>query len=1547
MDIKILEEYKKRLVNFSGRNQTLKRNKIYSKRAFDLCKANKYEQNLIAAVLSEILNDTAKEVIIVNKNKKITLHKEEIERIEKNYLSLMKNSKKIKALFSEKEMQEVLEKRNNKLILKVQEKLIEEKEENIKDELNNIFRNLDVLKNEIDTVEKETGLYQLYLGYPFIEGKLEDGTDVRAPLFLFPCKLDKKDGKFIYQNLNDSSIYINRSFLLAYSSATRKDFKELKDEYDTVEEIFSVEKVIKTKEEYLDKCIDFLSKNEINIKLGFENEIENYIDFKKESYNKFSRGELYLKNYIVIGQYTIGDNGIYKDYENLCEKKDIEHEVVENLLKYDRNAVYTEDDINTSMGNNIKINEKSSFFITELDYSQEKAIKMAEKLKSLVVYGPPGTGKSQVIANIVSDNLAKEKKVLVVSEKRTALDVVYKRLEKSGLNERIGFVHDIKSDKQKILEKVTNILELVEKQKGNNIIEENINNISEKIENRIRKLDNMKNVLFEKQPCGISLYELYSNSKLKSGYVEEIMNNFEKYDFFDYLKLNEFIDKLENLKSGLKYDLIPIICDRDNFSNKSNIENDRLVTKLQKIDDFYNKNIEEKLIENIKKEKEIVLSNLIEQLHNEKEKFQENNQKQKEETILLLNKEIKQNKENLENKIKLETERLLLETKKELNNQEKKIKNLKEDLEEIVAFDYEIYKDLENLNEKRKEYISLSFISFLKKMKLKKEFIKLDYGNSIEEKLKQIEILKNLEKNNKELLDYMVFELKYQTLKELKNGIEEKKAKIERLKNEVENLKVLNNSLEYTDKTNDDILDLKLLKEKYTLISSPLDIIEQNKENLKIENINKEFAKLDEIKKELVEYKIKNNEKLDKVKETFEELTINNLDKLKLFKENLLKYEFITKAEQLELFIKEIELVFENIEEINNKEILLDNEKIYQNLFDSKKSSLSEAIIILNNEFEKIRAYDIEKIKLNRNELKIFKLYQESVDYDKFIKNLKNVYFLKWIEYAEKENSEILNDIQYYESIKNKSFDLIQAKKELIPSYILEKWNKKIKSNFIYNRNGKEITYNELKKEATKKRKVLSLRNYISKFKNGGLFDILPCWLLTPEVVSDILPLDEGIFDIIIFDEASQIFIEKAIPAIYRANSIVIAGDDKQLQPNSVAKKKLDKFDDIEGDDEEIEDDEFEIDDTVLDEVSLLDIAKKMYKGSLLSYHYRSDYEELINFSNYAFYKGKLIIAPNKDNKSYIPIERIKVDGIWDKRKNIRETEEVYTLVKTLLKERKENESIGIVTFNESQRELIRTYLEEQCEKDPEFSVLYSKEKIRQDGKEDKSIFIKNIENVQGDERDIIIFSIGYAKDIETGRVASRFGTLSQSGGENRLNVAVSRAKKKIYVITSIEPEDLMVETSKNLGPKLFKKYLEYVRAVSNNDKKLAKEILQSLFKMQDITEEPTIHFDSDFEKEVYTSLKDCNYEVHTQVGVSGYKIDLGIYSKEKSEYILGIECDGATYHSSPSARERDVYRQKFLETRGWTIHRIWSKDWWRDPKNEIQKIKNLLENMI
>ena len=367
-----------------------------------------------------------------------------------------------------------------------------------------------------------------------------------------------------------------------------------------------------------------------------------------------------------------------------------------------------------------------------------------------------------------------------------------------------------------------------------------------------------------------------------------------------------------------------------------------------------------------------------------------------------------------------------------------------------------------------------------------------------------------------------------------------------------------------------------------------------------------------------------------------------------------------------------------------------------------------------------------------------------------------------------------------------------------------------------------------------------------------------------------------------------------------------------------------------------------------LEEESLLDLAKYSFDSTSLYYHYRSKYDELINFSNYAFYGGKLEVSPNISKTSgdgVKPIERIKVNGRWNDRRNEREAIEVVKLIKDILFNRKENETIGIITFNINQRECIDKMLELEVGKDPAFGVLYTAESERVENNEDVSLFIKNIENVQGDERDIIIFSTAYAKN-EHGKVVMNFGSLSQDGGENRLNVAISRAKKKIYLVTSIEPEELKVDSLKNNGPKLFKRYLQYVKAVSDGNRELTQEILNSVCDSK-VGRNEEIHFDSDFENEVHDALEEAGLVVDTQIGVSGYKIDLGVYDTKRSKYILGIECDGAAFHSSKSARERDIYRQRYLESRGWNIIRIWSKNWWSNPQREVDRIVKRVNEIL
>lgn len=543
---------------------------------------------------------------------------------------------------------------------------------------------------------------------------------------------------------------------------------------------------------------------------------------------------------------------------------------------------------------------------------------------------------------------------------------------------------------------------------------------------------------------------------------------------------------------------------------------------------------------------------------------------------------------------------------------------------------------------------------------------------------------------------------------------------------------------------------------------------------------------------------------------------------------------------------------------------------------------------------------------------------------------LYNAILYENIVFFETSNRETLATISNYNNIIRELSQAIEQKKKIT----------RVRLEAILSQNMGNVTYakrnGEIRRIIESKRKW-SVNRFISKY-SFELFKGIKIWLLTPEVVSEIIPLEAGIFDLVIFDEASQMYVEKGLPSIYRAKKVIIAGDHKQLRPSNLGSGRM-EFDGEElGDDEETT--------AALEEESLLDLARFKYQDVMLNFHYRSRYEELIAFSNYAFYKGRLYVSPNVERSDKAPIEfHLMKNAIWSERSNIVEAKYIVALLKDIFRDRKHEETVGVITFNSNQRDMIMDLIDDQCAVDSTFAAQVRAETMREQDGEDIGLFIKNIESVQGDERDIIIFSIGYAKN-ENGRLIRNFGWLNQKGGENRLNVAVSRAKRKIHVVASFLPDELQVEDTKNDGPRMLKKYLQYAKCVSDGDKDGAKQILHSFG--DDSKSGGNVSFDSDFEMQVYDALNerlaDKGYIVDTQVGIGGYSIDLAI--KKGDKYLLGIECDGRMYHSSKSARERDYHRQKYLESRGWRIHRIWSTNWWKNPKGEVEKICKVVENL-
>lgn len=551
----------------------------------------------------------------------------------------------------------------------------------------------------------------------------------------------------------------------------------------------------------------------------------------------------------------------------------------------------------------------------------------------------------------------------------------------------------------------------------------------------------------------------------------------------------------------------------------------------------------------------------------------------------------------------------------------------------------------------------------------------------------------------------------------------------------------------------------------------------------------------------------------------------------------------------------------------------------------------------------------------------------------KVIDNLTHVYseandklfnYLKYLMITEFENknNDCLKDMSNYQEIVSNLDNLFDRKKKLV--YDKVKYNCVNAINVIKQSESFTDMNHNIMSDKRKPNISRFMTKYFDELKNG-----VKVWLMTPEVVSEVFPLFESYFDLAIFDEASQLYVEKSLPAIFRAKKVVIAGDSKQLRPSSLGSGRL-----------EYDFDEYSEDNIALEEESLLDVARyKVLPPVVLNFHYRSSYEELINFSNYAFYDENLYISPNTQKETKKAIEVFKVnDAMWVNRSNMREAAKIISLLKDFFKNRQNKETIGIITFNSQQRDLIEDLIDSECLVDTEFASYIKEEYQRKDNGEDIGLFVKNIENVQGDERDVIIFSIGYAKG-ENGKLLHNFGWLNQRGGENRLNVAITRAKKKIIVVTSILPSDLKVDNFTNEGPKYLKKYLEYCFLISNNEIKTAKQTLYSMHQNNhsEIMKNKMI-------EDVYQEVCRLGYEVEFNVGVGKYMIDVAI--KQNGKYILGLEFDSKLATIIPNYRERDYFRKKYLESRGWNIYRVYSALWWKDKEAELSKICNTLRQI-
>jgi len=598
------------------------------------------------------------------------------------------------------------------------------------------------------------------------------------------------------------------------------------------------------------------------------------------------------------------------------------------------------------------------------------------------------------------------------------------------------------------------------------------------------------------------------------------------------------------------------------------------------------------------------------------------------------------------------------------------------------------------------------------------------------------------------------------------------------------------------------------------------------------------------------------------------------------------------------------------------------------NIIFNKKIELfpfDDLIDWLNNKINTIDNIDdwenIEKIRLNFQELGSESLFKIALKNDLKITNLEKVFekyfYTKYIDLVNSKNTilsqfnstRIQLTLQKFKELDRKH---IETSKRRI-QYELAK--KIPTSNQWIGAESSAI--NILQKELMKKRRVKPIRRLFREIP--GLIQIIkPCLLMSPLSISKYLDPKIFKFDIIIFDEASQIKPQDAIGAIMRGQQAIVVGDRKQLPPTSF-------FDTISDDYDEEDYEAFDFE-------SILDRFYFSFPRLMLNYHYRSKDESLIAFSNNHFYDGRLYTFPGVSyHREDIGIDFIYVeDGIYDKGKSRKNRIEARKVAQVALKhfKLKPDYTLGIVAFSQAQQDAISEEVENLIRNNPEYESYFYDGGL-------EPFFIKNLENVQGDERDVIIFSVGYGKDSQ-GKLSMNFGPINKSGGERRLNVAITRARYAVKIVSSIRSSEIDVSRTKSYGVKLLKQYLEYAEH---------KGEIGYIKSRQEYFEKD---FDSPFEEEVFKALTELGYTIHNQVGCSGFKIDLAIaHPNYPGKYILGIECDGRLYHSSFTARDRDRIRQDFLESLGWKIHRIWSSDWINNSEREIKKIKALIDKYL
>ena len=1249
---------------------------------------------------------------------------------------------------------------------------------------NEVSRKLRRIDHTSRFIEEERGTEDLYVGWPFVRGKFLDDTVIHGPLLFFPVQIEQQGKFWKLIRRGDELAFLNPTLVLAYGQ-----FNQINVPEDIIEK--TLDEFDRDPLAFRTQLYEWLKTTPLEINFNTDLFTDKLQFFDKQSTKDLAQlertGELKLFPEAVLGIFPQAGSFLVPDYDRLLAEgvgQGDEGNELEDPIPFALTPMPYAPRV---------IPEKFIHAPLTMDASQEAAMRAVKAGQSLVVQGPPGTGKSQLIANMMADAAASGKRVLLVCQKRAALDVVQQRLHQVGMAPFMALIHDFQDDRRALYAQIAgqiNQLDLYRQQNNSLnavLLERDFEAVSRRIDETVTQLQSFKHALFDTGECGLSAKELYLTSRpeIATLPLEDCYQQFPPGNVDNFIRrLTDYAAYQQRLGTEhLWHERISFAL----FTNADLARVDQAILQWAQLCDKANYQIRLLL------KQPLTLGQLLNWLSNDEvlTALLSAVDAPDADTLWTVVRQFCANPDH----VAWQTDGTKFEQL--VHNWEGNLTPPGPDLS-VETTELRHFKALlDHTLTVRSSWLSWNWWQ-LTHADLKQQIQAVALANALT--------------------------LRAADLQTLAVKID-KRIRLEATRYEAQAL-LTGFSLADTPDSIRLLQRARNLTERLNGITSLHQIPESAWQT------HAQFAQ-----------------------------TVEALIKL-------------ARAVEQQRSISQVYLTSGQLGEIWAT--------------DTQATHLRDA---LQHDFDLMAEADRIQAGFSVEEQVVVERLKgkKSTDWVACFQASLQQAWLTHIEamYPELCSVSSLKMDQWEQALQ----ESVQQKQALSRDILLVRLREQTYRNLTHNRLNNIVTYRDLLHQTTKKRNVWPVRK-LMVFLADEIFKLVPCWLASPESVSAMFPLHKGLFDLVIFDEASQCFAENGLPAMVRGKQVVVTGDSQQLRPSDLYRIRLTE-----------QEDETPI---ALEVESLLELAAQQLPQVSLTEHYRSRSLDLITFSNEHFYDNRLSLLPHFDDaeKQEPAIRYVKVDGVWQQNTNPTEADAVLQLLNRLVTELP-GRSVGIVTFNYPQQQLIQDRLEsngarKSFDEDlPANNLIYGFPAECQ-------LFVKNIENVQGDERDIIIFSVGYAPD-EHGRLAMQFGSLNAQGGENRLNVAVTRARERVYVVTSVWPEQLSSMDNANAGPKLLKAYLAYALQVAQRQFRPLSMSVQSW---------PSSSL-----------LKDKLAVLHPSWTTELPFADLTV--KTGGAYASLILTDDDAYHQQ-TIKQAHAYLPIALQTRKWSFQRFWSREFWR-----------------